>query len=270
MYKLSVQGRAWCVTVWNRPERERFAELIEEGTLGYIVVGEETCPRTGKLHWHIYLEMAKKTTMNRIKAIVHDNTAHIERRLGDQQSAINYAKKDGLWWELGTPVQQGKRNDLEDCKQMLKEGKDLLDVAEKHFGDFVRYNRGLALYKDLLDRRRQKESPATMPEVIVYVGRSGTGKSHHCANDELFRESGYRYLQQMEGKVYFDGYDGQKCLWFDEFSGKTMRFTDFCRIADKWGTRVETMMLVLVISQRCYWFIPFKVPYLGDNIATIF
>ena len=43
-----------------------------------------------------------------------------------------------------------------------------------------------------------------MPEVIVYLGKSGSGKSHHW-NDPAYQQSGYKYPVQQNGKVYFDG-----------------------------------------------------------------
>ena len=49
-----------------------------------------------------------------------------------------------------------------------------------------------------------------MPEVIVYLGKSGSGKSHHCWDDPDYQQSGYKYPVQQNGKVYFDGYGG-KC-----------------------------------------------------------
>ena len=78
-------------------------------------------------------------------------------------------------------------------------------------------------------------------EVIVYVGPSGSGKTWHCATDPDYMDGkGYRFPVQMDSKIYFDGYDRQKTLWFDEFSGKTMQFTKFCQLTDRFGARYET------------------------------
>ena len=79
-----------------------------------------------------------------------------------------------------------------------------------------------------------------MPDVIVYVGRAGSGKSHYCHNDEAYQASGYKYPVQQIGKVYFDGYTGESVIWFDEFGGSVLPFHVFLRLADKYETRVET------------------------------
>ena len=43
----------------------------------------------------------------------------------------------------------------------------------------------------------------------MYLGKSGSGKSHHCWNDPAYQQSGYKYPVQQNGKVYFDGYGGK-------------------------------------------------------------
>ena len=216
-------------------------DLVEAGICNYGVSGHEVAPRTGRVHWHIYLEVKDKVTAKRVKEMLKDRTAHIEMRKGFQQEAIDYCKKEGDWLEWGEPVQsqQGRHTDLEDVKRMIDEGADLVEVAEKHFGDFVRYHRRFMIYADLKNRKKQKQRDACKPTVIVYLGAAGSGKSHHCWNDERYRESGYKYLVQAENKVYFDGYEGEQHIWFDEFRGSVLPFGVFLQITDKWGCRVE-------------------------------
>ena len=206
----------------------------------YVLVGLEQCPTTGRSHVHIYLECKTKRSIGGIKRILHDSEIHVEYRMGTRDEAVAYCKKDGRWWEMGEVHQQGARNDLLDIREMLRNGANILDVADEHFGSFVRYHRGIMLYQDLLNRREQRAAQMVKPEVIVYIGAAGSGKSWHCANDEDYKGDGYQLLIQQSGKVYFDGYDGQKTIWFDEFSGSTLPFSVFCRIADKYGCRVET------------------------------
>ena len=233
------QARAWCFTSFDEELIKRdWYEYIPE-PLNYIIMGKEKAPRTGRIHMQGYVEFSTKTTANRVKQVLGDPSIHIEIRQGPQDKAIEYCKKDGEWQEWGEPYKQGKRSDLESIKKEIEEGVEMIEIAQKHFGDFVRYHRGFILYKDLCDRKRQKSAEPNPPEVIVYVGQSGSGKSHHCYHDPEYQKSGFKFMQQQEGKSYFDGYEGETCIWFDEFPGRTMSFSDFCRLADKWGTRVE-------------------------------
>ena len=236
----AIRSRSVCFTSFKCEEflRTDWNSFIPDD-IAYIVYGEEICPRTGKQHIQGYVEFNRVMSLTAIKRILGDNQVHVEPRRGSQKAAIDYCKKDGKYHEYGEPKTQGKRSDLEDCKRLLDEGASQLDIAEAHFGDFVRYNRGLALYADLQARKRQKQREPMPPEVIVYVGDSGTGKSHRCWHDEDYQTDGYKYLCQAKDKVFFDGYEGESVLWFDEFGGSVLPFGIFLQLTDKWGCRVE-------------------------------
>ena len=61
-----------------------------------------------------------------------------------------------------------------------------------------------------------------------------------CLLDEDYQSDGYCMLQQASGKAYFDGYEGESVVWFDEFGGSLFPFSIFLAIVSEWGTRVET------------------------------
>ena len=84
--------------------------------------------------------------------------------------------------EFGKPKAQGERNDLADVYESLKVGRSLQDIIEEHPGTYIRYLRGIERVQDFFRRKQQKLEERVQPTVIVYVGRSGTGKSHHCYN----------------------------------------------------------------------------------------
>ena len=93
---------------------------------------------------------------------------------------------------------------------------------------------------DIVHREQDKQRERTELETVVYVGKSGTGKSHRCFYDPDYQESGYKFPSQAPGKVFFDGYENQRVIWFDEFGGTTIPFSLFLRLCDKWDNRVET------------------------------
>ena len=98
---------------------------------------------------------------------------------------------------------------MQDIYERLQVGEDLLDIIQDHPGSGIRYCRGLVAVKSLLDQKRQRLEERVMPEAIVYLGKSGSGKSHHCWNDPAYQQSGYKYPVQQNGKVHFDGYGGK-------------------------------------------------------------
>ena len=168
---------------------------------------------------------------------------HCEPRRGTREQCNAYLNKDGQFREVCNQrkLQPGKRTDLDHIHDMIAEGATLFECYEEHFGTVVRCEKGIRNYISL---RNQLEASSTVyepPEVIVYVGPSGSGKSWHCNFDPDFvGNQGYKFPIQMDSKLYFDGYDGQKTIWFDEFSGKTMQFSKFCQLADRYPSRYET------------------------------
>jgi hypothetical protein len=51
-----MRTRNWCVTSWTCPDYDSVERLVVSGEYKYVCVGKETCPRTGKVHWHWYLQ----------------------------------------------------------------------------------------------------------------------------------------------------------------------------------------------------------------------
>lgn len=81
--------RGWCVTLWSREDVER----LESMPVTVLVVGEETCPDTGRLHYHAYVQFENPIRFKTLR--VHFPNAHFEPRKGSVEQAIDYALKDG-------------------------------------------------------------------------------------------------------------------------------------------------------------------------------
>jgi hypothetical protein len=78
-----------------------------------------------------------------------------------------------------------------------------------------------------------------MPDVRVYVGDSGTGKSR-----AVYDEFGYDgvYSASLPGRVggeaWFDDYAGERCVLLDDFTGKEYSFSFLLRLLDRYPLRV--------------------------------
>ena len=66
----------------------------------------------------------------------------------------------------------------------------------------------------------------------MYWGATGTGKTRtaYAENPDLYRVSSYKW---------FDGYDGEECVLFDEFRPDNMSFEKLLEITDGYGVRFE-------------------------------
>lgn len=173
-------ARNYCFTTFLGQEEE---VMIMKGLkdLKYMIYGIEVCPKTAQVHFQGYLELKKPMRIAALKKL-GVKTTHFEKRRGSQEQAITYCKKDGKFQETGTlTTEQGKRSDLSAIKGLLDEGKPLAEVAQmkEHFGTFLKYQRGLKEYETIVQKPRRTE----VPEVWVYHGEPGSGKTTKALDD---------------------------------------------------------------------------------------
>jgi len=113
-------------------------------------------------------------------------------------------------------------------KRKLDEGMTFRQLSEENFGSFCRYEKGFRSYKRLHTAKRNWPM-----EIVLFIGPSGTGKTRAAA--EL---AGTDALWVDNGK-WFDGYDGQHTVIFDEFYGSKMPFSALLRLLDRYPYSVE-------------------------------
>nr|QRV61598.1 replicase [Circular ssDNA virus sp.] len=249
----SQQARFWTMTIkgWDLFDKQDWEERIinkteQDGkkTVRYLSIGKHTGQQTGYQHCHLNLELENRKTLTFVKnKLFNRDDMHLEVRRGTREQADGYLNKDGYFREVCNQriLQQGKRTDLDHIKELIDDGSSFFDLYDYHFGTVVRCEKGIRNYIAMKDTIEATSTIYEPPEVIVYVGPAGAGKTWHCATDpDYMNGKGYRFPVQMDTKLYFDGYDRQKTLWFDEFSGKCMQFTKFCQLTDRFGARYET------------------------------
>lgn len=186
------RARCWCFTAW---EPKEWSKLVDE-RISYVIVGEEVCPETKKVHYQGYLECSKALTFATMKKILGE-TAHIESRKGSQAQAIDYCKKDGKWEEYGELKTQGKRTDLDKCIEMIDDGLSNNEILRS--GVSWQAQKGIKALRQLL---------------IVPHGR--TEKAKHtvlkCTEDDIDEvlagiEGEYDSMSYERG--FWTGYTGQ-------------------------------------------------------------
>lgn len=200
----------------------------------YCVYQLERCPDTGRLHYQGYVEF---TGVKRYQWVQQNcdglERAHFEVRRGTMEEARNYAMKmetrlDGPW-EWGAPKPgQGSRSDLIHVKRALDEGRSMAYIGDNFFGTFLRYQRGLKEYKRIKMPKRDWAM-----EVVLIIGPSGTNKSRYCRQN-------YPDAYWKDGTKWWDDYDGQETVVWDEFYGHCCKYSDLLRLLDRYPMKVET------------------------------
>lgn len=228
-----MQSKYWCFTLNNyTPEdRDRLDMLVEKGECSYLVFGDEV-GESGTPHYQGYIEFPRRRRLNQVKALVSPR-AHLDRRKGSGIQAAEYCKKDGRFWEYGSisVPRPGRRTDLDEIRDIIKGGGSLEQVVEEHFGSFARYHRGIKAAFSLL--RNPTKKSRDPPEVYVYWGDTGTGKTRSVYDENTVEE-----IWVYPGNNWFDGYIGQSVALFDEFSGSSIALTTLLRILDRYPMTV--------------------------------
>lgn len=159
--------RNCCFTSYKTELNIATQEEDQEGQLfplvKYYIYQREICPETKKEHWQGYIEFLKPQYLNRIKEIIGDETAHIEKRKGTQKQAIEYCKKSrtsiiNTIHEFGDPGAQGQRNDLKALYDDIKNGNTLNEIVDKYPTQFIRYSKGIEKTKNIIDEKKDIEN----------------------------------------------------------------------------------------------------------------
>ncbi len=233
-----MSSRNYVFTI-NNPDDRIFGNLK---SVGKGIAFQYERGNSGTLHIQGYVEFAKNLTFRQaVKSL--GGYAHIERRRGTREDAINYCTKEetGLFCQdqsLEGPFfrnlkkGQGQRTDLLAVKEDMDIGMSLKDISEKHFYKWLKYNRGFEKYK-----LYHADTSWRNVEVLVFWGKTGVGKTRKAwaIDPELFRlpNPGKDY-----SSLWFNGYFGQTTMLIDEFYGQ-IRWSDFLAITDGHYVPVE-------------------------------
>lgn len=226
-FELTRKYRNVCFTI-NNPQPQEIEILKMWPQVTYIVMGDEICPKTLTPHIQGYLELKTVVLGSTIKNKMP--RAHIEQRFGTAQQASDYCKKEGRFLEAGVISLQGQRNDLIALADDILAGYNMRRVACERPDMFIKYNRGIMAFHALIQKPR-----AEKPKVIVFYGKSGSGKTRLAKSRMTDKES---YTWSPAQGQWFDGYMGEKTVLFDEFRGQ-LPFGQILSLLDRYDTKVQ-------------------------------
>ena len=140
------RARAFCFTLHDYTEEDK--TRIKAIVCEYLIMGYEmTHPSQDDLsngvlprpHIQGYVHFASPKDFNTVKSML-GNKAHIERANGSAQQNREYCSKEGDFFEQGTLPSQGKRKDLEECRDAIKNGlRGKLELIEQYPSIVARY-----------------------------------------------------------------------------------------------------------------------------------
>lgn len=172
---------------------------------------------SGIKHIQGYIEFTKPVRMTVVKAVLVCQFAHVDPRRGNRQQALAYVSKEetrqsGPYYyptKEACASGQGARTDLVQLKEDLDAGLTLQEIAEAHFATFLRYNKGIEKYMRFKVTQRSAKT-----KVTVWIGPPGCGKT-----SSMLEDVGEGAYFKSPNNKWFDDYQGQKTVIFDDFSG---------------------------------------------------
>lgn len=232
--------RRFVFTLNNYTEQE-YIDLTTRlaPTVKWIVIGKERAPETGTPHLQGACVLGFQKTLTALKNSPGLSRAHIQQMYGQPQHSLAYCtKEDTEAFQMGVIPEPGKRTDLSVAVERIGEGMTLQQLADSdETGQIciVKYFKGLTVLRSLT---RPERSGA--PRTFWLYGSTGVGKTRCSvelckllvANEDPWMSSG--------SLRWFDGYDGQKAVIFDDFRAKHVNsFSFLLRILDRYPVRVE-------------------------------
>jgi len=227
-------AKNYCFTVNNYSDVEHQAlaqagsELLESLAIRYLVFGREV-GQSGTPHLQGFIAFNARKTLAYVKSVPGLSRAHVESAKGTPLQASTYCKKDGEYNEYGElPAGAGKRTDLEELYQLVKSGASKEEIADKFPSQFIRYrNSILALIADYQEERDWE------CDVQVLWGRTGTGKTR-----KVFDSHPSKDIYVHPGESWFNGYEGQPVVLFDDFNGSEFKLSYLLKLLDRYKMKV--------------------------------
>lgn len=227
----SERKRNWFFT-WNNYDEqsiEYFREYFETGKAVYIVIGKEV-GESGTPHLQGCIFLKNAISMRGLRKIFGSGLHwEVTRR---EKASIDYCKKDGDYVEFGEYNNApGKRNDLEEgCKSLLSH-RSITRFKSEHPTLWVKYPRG---FSTLLERPTR--CPSEFPIVQWVYGPTGVGKTRGVFEESI--KEGIDLWISNEDLKWFDGYEGQPWVLFDDFRADFCKFHTLLRYLDRYPVKV--------------------------------
>lgn len=256
----SVKARRWQLTFQTheqfQPLRVFLEAQCELPAIRYAAVCREIGSETGQPHVHVYVVFANARAFAGVRRWVRaglgDVSPHIESCKGNDTSNVEYLMKDaeeGDFYEYGERLEQGKRSDLAQVRDLVLAGASMRSIAME--ASNYQALRSAQLLLPILQPPRPVDH--ANHKVIWLWGPAGCGKSRWVHD----RYAGSYYKPVTSGtRVWWDGYCGESVVLFDDLRASWFRFSRLLQLLDIYPVRVEfkggsTQLMATTIVITC-------------------
>lgn len=219
------RAKRWSFTGYG-VEKENFMDLIVVDDYVKGICGEETCPTTGRKHLQGFMYFKKRQRFSVLQKKFEG--FHLEVARGTDEDNWKYCSKedkDPLTWGDWRKGGQGQRV-CDDIIDMLDEGEKMVTIMRTHTKTWMKNFRAIDRMQEMIQKEKSQLRKFREVEVFVIWGPAGSGKTRSVVEkeDDL-------YICDMVGDGWWDGYENEKAILFDDFYGgvqygKMLRYLD--------------------------------------------
>ncbi len=236
----SKKVRKFFLTINNYSDEEWSLAQSSIQDCSYGICCKEVGKKEETPHIHIWLHYKNARSWDSIKKKFPRGNIQVGK--GRDQDQV-YLKKDGEWVEHGTMQQQGKRTDIDDVKEIVRETNSMEQVI-----DVSRSYQAMRCGEMIL-KYCEPPRPYGPRKVIWHWGETGCGKTYDVYAKEPDVYSPLCYS-------WWEGYDGHKVVLLDDVRGDYCKFHEMLeltgekphRVAFKGGSRQAVYDVIYITS----------------------
>lgn len=256
----------WVITDYER-NISFWEDLLKEKKIKYFGYAEENCPSTGRPHWQAFCITGRKEERPMQRMV---KPRHVEIMRGSLMSNDIYCSKQNRMKHLGIRPSNGNSANVLAAKMIIDGGGTISDLYDEGFQlSAIRWGEGY------ISRKRKREE-FQKPKVTWIYGETGTGKSRMA-----YEMTDDPWVSSADGLQWFDGYEHNEDVIFDDFRASHCSFSRLLRLLDGYGMRVPIkggfvnwMPKQIVITscyspEECYCHVPESLQQLLRRIDTI-
>ncbi len=223
--------------------KELVSEAWKELPAGttYLSWQLEQGSKTEHPHLQGYIELSRSQYVSWLHANISRTAGFLVARGSPAQASEYTHKEEGRLagpYELGVLSDgQGSRTDLVEVRELIRGGASTRDILECLPHMVARYPRFLQTCKQMYRPKYDPEAKGI--KVILYYGKTGTGKTRTVYNDWSLKPEFYEMPIATTG-TWWDGFDRHTLVLMDDFAGKAshMRLDTLLKILDRYPRRV--------------------------------
>jgi len=221
---VGVNARGWHIVINNWTQADYDALVAEK--YDYLIIGKEV-GELGTPHLQCCLYKESKVGFNGLKK--RNPRAYLKPIYASVEANTKYCSKGGDFVVFGVPPKQGKRNDLEEVKKILKETGKVEKVVESA-SNYQQIRMAECIVKYIEPKRTWK------PYVVWVYGESGRGKTRLA-----YEKTKDPYRKSNSTAQWWDGYDGHEDVIIDDIKEAEMKiYLQLLELLDRYETRVQT------------------------------